>query len=90
MHAADDVVGRRGQGAHLTPLHFQPRPDLVPDPERLKAAKAPLLRKLVQAALTESLDLRHEKLPAMVQPRAREQAMRYLPRRPLRNAPATI
>ena len=33
--------------SELTPLNFQPRPDLVPDPDCLKAAKAPQLRKLV-------------------------------------------
>jgi hypothetical protein len=48
---------------HLTALHFQPRPDLVPDLADLKAAKAPLVRKLVTAALRDSLGLRKEKLP---------------------------
>jgi hypothetical protein len=48
---------------HLTPLHFQPRPDLLPSLDHLKAAKAPLVRKLVNAALTGPLGLRKEKLP---------------------------
>ena len=51
---------------HLTPLHFQPRPDLLADLDQLKAAKAPLVRKLVNAALTKSLGLRKEKLPGGV------------------------
>jgi hypothetical protein len=51
---------------HLTPLHFQPRPDLLPALDHLKAAKAPLVRKLVNAALTQSLGLRKEKLPGGV------------------------
>jgi hypothetical protein len=33
--------------SELTPLNFQPRPDLVPNPDCLMAAKAPQLRKLV-------------------------------------------
>ena len=48
---------------NLTDLHFQPRPDLLPDLSQVKPAKAPLLRKLVKAVLTESLGLRHEKQP---------------------------
>jgi hypothetical protein len=51
---------------NLTALHFQPRPDLLPDLDHLKAAKAPLVRKLVNAALTQSLHLRKEKLPGGV------------------------
>jgi hypothetical protein len=47
---------------HLTDLHFQPRPDLLPDLSQLKPAKAPLLRKLVNAALTQTLGLTKEKL----------------------------
>ncbi len=46
----------------FTALQFQPRPDLLPALSHLKAAKAPLLRKLVDTALTESLALRKEKL----------------------------
>jgi hypothetical protein len=52
--------------ALLTPLHFQPRPDLLPDLQEMKAAKAPLVRKLVKTALTQSLGLRAEKLPGGV------------------------
>ena len=37
MHAADDIVGRRGQGAHLALLHFPVHP-VQPQPERLVAA----------------------------------------------------
>jgi hypothetical protein len=51
---------------NLTALHFQPRPDLLPNLDHLKAAKAPLVRKLVNAALTQSLGLRKEKLPGGV------------------------
>ena len=46
----------------FTALHFQPRPDLLPDISQMKAAKAPLVRKLVNKALTESLGLKKEKL----------------------------
>jgi hypothetical protein len=52
--------------ARLTPLHFQPRPDLLPDIREMKAAKAPLVRKLVKTALTESLGVRVEKMPGGV------------------------
>jgi hypothetical protein len=48
---------------HLTALHFEPRPDLLPAPGDMKAAKAPLVRKLVNAAITESLGLKKEKMP---------------------------
>jgi len=41
--------------AHLTDLHFQPRPDLLPSLDHLKAAQAPLLRKLVNAAFPKTL-----------------------------------
>ena len=51
---------------HLTALHFQPRPDLLPDLGTLKPAKAPLLRKLVNAALTKSLGLRKETKPGVL------------------------
>jgi hypothetical protein len=51
---------------HLTALHFQPRPDLVPAPSDMKAAKAPLVRKLVNAAITDSLGLKKEKIPGGV------------------------
>ena len=51
---------------NFTALHFQPRPDLLPDLSQLKAAKAPLVRKLVNQVLTESLGLRKEKLPGGV------------------------
>jgi hypothetical protein len=37
VHAADDVVRRRTQGAHLAPLHFPVHP-VQPQPERLIAA----------------------------------------------------
>jgi hypothetical protein len=37
--------------SQLTPLNFQPRPDLLPDLDSLKSAKAPLLRKLVDESL---------------------------------------
>jgi hypothetical protein len=37
---------------NFTALHFRPRADLLPDLGHLKAAKATLLRKLVNAALT--------------------------------------
>ncbi len=47
----------------MTALHFQPRADLLPDLNQMKPAKAPLLRKRVKAAVTESLGLSHEKLP---------------------------
>jgi hypothetical protein len=47
----------------LTPLHFQPRPDLLPDINNVKPAKAPQLRKLVKAALSDAFELRHEKQP---------------------------
>jgi len=46
----------------FTPLHFQPRPDLLADLSEMKAAKAPLMRKLVNTALTKSLGLRKETL----------------------------
>jgi hypothetical protein len=48
---------------NFTPLHFQPRADLLPDLSHLKAAKAPLLRKLVNAVLTDRLRLKKEKQP---------------------------
>jgi hypothetical protein len=48
---------------NFTPLHFQPRADLLPDLSHLKAAKAPLLRKLVNAVLTSRFPLRKEKQP---------------------------
>src|SRR5262245_49105055 len=51
---------------NLTALHFQPRPDLLPDLEQMKPAKAPLLRKLVNGALTKSLELKGEKRPGGV------------------------
>src|SRR5207253_1754730 len=51
---------------NLTALHFQPRPDLLPDLDHMKSAKAPLLRKLVNAALTKSLGLKSEKRPGGV------------------------
>jgi hypothetical protein len=37
VHAADNVVGRRGQGAHLAPLHFPVHP-VQPQPQWLVAA----------------------------------------------------
>jgi hypothetical protein len=46
----------------FTPLHFQPRPDLLPGLSEMKAAKAPLVRKLVNTALTKSVGLRKETL----------------------------
>ena len=51
---------------HLTARHFQPRPDLLPDLDQMKPAKAPLLRKLVAAALTNSLGFKSEKRPGGV------------------------
>jgi hypothetical protein len=51
---------------NLTPLHFQPRPDLLPDLSQMKPAKAPLLRKLVNAALTKTLGLRKETKPGVL------------------------
>jgi hypothetical protein len=39
---------------HLTPLHFEPRPDLVSGPDQLRAAKAPLLRKLVRSTFRDA------------------------------------
>ncbi len=51
---------------HLTELHFQPRADLLPALSDLKAAKAPLVRKLVNAALTKTLGLQKEKKPGGV------------------------
>jgi len=51
---------------HLTDLHFQPRPDLLPSLDHLKAAKAPLLRKLVNAAFPKSLGWQKEKRPGGV------------------------
>jgi hypothetical protein len=51
---------------HLTDLHFQPRPDLVPSLDHLKAAKAPLVRKLVNAAFSKSLGWQKEKQPGGV------------------------
>ncbi len=41
--------------SELTPLNFQPRRDLVPDPDGLKAAKAPQLRKLVDESFRRLL-----------------------------------
>jgi hypothetical protein len=41
--------------SELTPLNFLPRPDLVPDPDYLKAAKAPQLRKLVDESFRRLL-----------------------------------
>jgi hypothetical protein len=37
--------------SELTPLNFQPRPDLVADPDCLRAAKAPQLRKLMDESV---------------------------------------
>jgi hypothetical protein len=52
---------------NLTPLHFQPRPDLLPDLNHLKAAKAPLIRKLVNKAFREApWELKSEKQPGGV------------------------
>jgi hypothetical protein len=51
---------------HLTELHFQPRPDLLPSLDHLKAAKAALVRKLVNAAFPKSLGWQKEKLPGGV------------------------
>jgi hypothetical protein len=51
---------------HLTELHFQPRSDLLPDLGQLKPAKAPLLRKLVNAVLTKTLGLRKETKPGVL------------------------
>jgi hypothetical protein len=48
---------------HFTALHFRPRADLLPDLSHLKAAKAPLLRKLVNAALTRLFAPKKEKQP---------------------------
>jgi hypothetical protein len=45
----------------FTPLHFQPRPDLLPSLSDLNAARAPRLRQLVDKTLTESLGLKREK-----------------------------
>src|SRR5262245_54897445 len=47
--------------ANFTPLHFQPRADLLPGLGHLKAARAPLLRKLVDAALGRLFAPRKEK-----------------------------
>jgi len=44
-----------------SPLAFQPRADLLPDLSYLKSAKAPLLRKLVNAALAELFSPKKEK-----------------------------
>src|ERR1700730_7713411 len=46
---------------NFTPLHFQPRADLLPDLSHLKAGKAPLLRKLVNAAMTKLCQPKKEK-----------------------------
>jgi hypothetical protein len=60
---------RRPDGYHpswrekLTDLHFQPRSDLLPNIDTFKPAKAPLLRKLVKAAITKAFDVQHEKRP---------------------------
>jgi hypothetical protein len=51
---------------HLTALHFQPRQDLLPTLDHLKAAKAPLVRKLVNAAFSKSLGWQKEKMPGGV------------------------
>jgi hypothetical protein len=48
---------------NLTELHFQPRTDLLPDLSHLKAAKAPLLRKLVNASMTRAFQPKKEKQP---------------------------
>jgi hypothetical protein len=48
---------------HLTEVHFQPRPDLLPSLDHLKAARAPLVRKLVNAAFPKSLGWQNEKKP---------------------------
>jgi len=47
----------------LTPLHFQPRRDLLPDLDGLRPAKAPVVRKLVNGGLTRTLGLKTEKRP---------------------------
>jgi hypothetical protein len=46
---------------NLTELHFQPRTDLLPDLSHLKAAKAALLRKLVNATMTRVFQPKNEK-----------------------------
>ena len=51
---------------HLTELHFQPRPDLLPSLDHLKAGKAPLLRKLVNAVFPKTLGWQKEKQPGGV------------------------
>lgn len=51
---------------YLTPLHFQPRADLLVTPESLTAAKAPLLRKLVRAAFARDDGWTIEKQPGGV------------------------
>lgn len=47
---------------NASPLAFEPRPDLLPDLSALKPAKAPLLRKLVDAALARRFAPQKEKL----------------------------
>jgi hypothetical protein len=51
---------------HLTPLHFQPRADLLPDFSQVKPARAPLVRKLVNKALSDLLGSKPEKMPGGV------------------------
>jgi hypothetical protein len=68
MMCADPALRQAGAyhpswSERMSALHFQPRPDLLPDPDQMKAAKAPLVRKLVNTALTQSLGLRNEKRP---------------------------
>ena len=46
----------------LTPRHFQPLPDLLPALTDLKAAKAPLLRRLCDQALSGSFGLKRQKM----------------------------
>lgn len=50
----------------FTPLHFQPRTDLVPSLDDLAPAKAALVRKLVTARLIKWLGWAPEKLPGGV------------------------
>ena len=52
MRDPNNFLGIRSE---LTPLNFQPRPDLVPNPDCLKAAKAPQLRKLVDESFRRLL-----------------------------------
>lgn len=47
---------------NFTPLHFQPRKDLLPDLDQMKAAKTPLVRKLLKKVLTGTLGLTEAKL----------------------------